>query len=109
MHSRLLKEDSNRVIFHIENHIGCVLTGNIPDGKNVIHRAKQEADSYRDNYGIPITGRVLVERMSMYIHAHTLYGAYRPLGTGMIIAACDDGVFTLYMVDPSGAYYVAAF
>ena len=106
LHSRLLKEDSNRVIHHIDNHIGVVITGNLPDGKNVLHRAKKEAESYRDNYGIPITGKVLVERVSMYIHAHTLYGSYRPLGVGMIICACDDNEYSLYMVDSSGAYFV---
>lgn len=105
LHSRLLSEDSNRVIFHIEDHIGAVLTGHLPDGKNVIHRARKEAESYRDNYGIPIPGRVLVERVSMYIHAHTLYMSYRPLGTGLIISAFEDGQYFLYMVDPSGSYY----
>ncbi len=99
-------EDSNRVIFHIDTHIGVVCTGHIPDCKNVIHRAKKEAEGYRDNYGIPITVRLLAERMSLYIHAHTLYSYYRPLGVGIIIAAVDDGDFQLYMVDASGSFYV---
>lgn len=105
LHSKLMAEDSNRVIFHIDEHIGAVLTGHIPDGRSVVHRAKKEAESYRDNYGVPIPGRVLVERISLFIHAHTLYMSYRPLGAGLIFSACDEGVYTLYMVDPSGAYY----
>jgi 20S proteasome subunit alpha 7 len=106
LHSKLLMEDSNRVIHHVDTNIGIVFTGHLPDGKNVLHRAKKEAESYRENYGIPITGKVLVERISMYIHAHTLYMSYRPFGTGLIVSACDDGVYSLYMIDPSGAYYV---
>lgn len=113
LHSRLLKDDSNRVIFHIDNHIGAVISGHLPDGRNILHRAKQEAESYRANYGIPIPGRVLVERVAMYIHAHTLYMSYRPMGAGVIISACDDfdktkgtGDFSLYMIDPSGTFYV---
>lgn len=106
LHSKLLMSDSNRVIHHVDNHIGIVFSGHLPDGKNVLNRAKKEADSYRDTYGIPITGRVLVERISMYIHAHTLYMSYRPFGVGLMISCFDDGVYTLYMIDPSGAYYV---
>lgn len=115
LHSRLLKDDSNRVIFHIDNHIGAVISGHLPDGRNILHRAKQEAESYRANYGIPIPGRVLVERVAMYIHAHTLYMSYRPMGAGVIISACDDfdkakgtGDYSLYMIDPSGTFYVLA-
>lgn len=108
LHSKLLMADSNRVIHHIDNHIGVVFTGHLPDGKNVLHRAKKEAESYRDSYGIPITGKVLVERISMYIHAHTLYMSYRPFGVGVMVASVDDGVYNLYMIDPSGAYYVVS-
>ena len=106
LHSKLLVEDSNHVIFHIDTHIGVVCTGHLPDCKNVVHRAKKEAEQYRDNYGIPITGRLMAERISLYIHAHTLYSSYRPLGVGIIVSAFDEGEYSLYMVDPSGSFYV---
>jgi 20S proteasome subunit alpha 7 len=74
----------------------------------VLNRARKEAQGYRENYGIPITGKVLVERLAMYVHAHTMYGSYRPLGVGIIVATCDEKDYSLFMVDPSGSYFVPA-
>lgn len=94
--SRLMVEDSNRRIFNIDETIGMVICGHLPDGKNVVDRARKEAKMYRDNYGVPITGRLLTERVALYIHAHTLYSSYRPMGTAVLIATVDNGVSALY-------------
>lgn len=51
--------------------------------------------------------QVLVERVSQYVHSHTLYTEYRPFGTAAIIATWDelDG-YSLNMVEPSGFFLV---
>lgn len=41
----------------------------------------------------------------MYVHAHTLYMSYRPLGIAVIICARDNGKDSLYMIEPSGKCY----
>ena len=114
MHSRLLVKDSNRRIFNIDRHIGMVviilfdqiICGHIPDGKNVVNRARREAQAYRDNYGTPITGKVLTERVAGYVHAHTLYSYYRNLGVGIMIATYDNGKYSLFSIDNTGNFYV---
>ncbi len=72
------------------------ITGRIPDGHIVIQRARKEAEGYLENYGINITGAILTERIANYIHAHTLYGNYRPLGVTMTVASHDNGKSYLY-------------
>merc|ERR1712032_92677 len=60
---------------------------------------------YRENYGVPIIGRLLVERVGNYVHAHTLYSSYRPLGTALFISTCDDGEFGLWQVMNNGEVF----
>ena len=105
--SRLLTADANRRIFNIDTHIGVAICGRLPDGKNIVKRARKEAEGYRDNYGVPITGKVLADRVALYIHAHTLYSSYRPLGAAIFIASYDNGVYSLYKVECSGELYVS--
>lgn len=54
-------------------------------------------------FGVPCPGKVLTQRVSLYVHAHTLYWPYRPFGTAPIFATHDDiGGLGLYMIEPSG-------
>jgi len=104
--SKMLVEDTNRRIFNIDSNIGMAIAGRVPDGKNIVNRARQEASSYLDYYGINISGNILTDRTSQYVHAHTLYGSYRPFGTCAVVASYDtfDG-YGLYMIEPSGQYF----
>ena len=48
-----------------------------------------------------------MDRVSGYIHAHTLYGAVRPFGCNVMFSSYTptEGP-RLYMVDPSGVSWV---
>lgn len=96
--------DSNKRIFNVDKHIGFAITGRLPDGLVVLERARKEAENYRDFFGLPITGKILTERISNYIHAHTLYGQFRPFGIAITIASFDKGQHFLYMIDNSGIF-----
>lgn len=39
-HSRLLVQDANRVIYNVDTHIGMLICGRLPDGRNVLQRAR---------------------------------------------------------------------
>ena len=43
------------------------------------------------------------------MHAHTLYGSYRPFGSSVIMATHDIDGYRLFMIDPSGHNYVKNF
>lgn len=48
----------------------------------------------------------LTERVAMYVHAYTLYSSLRPYGASMLMGSYDDDTPQLYMVEPSGVFYV---
>jgi 20S proteasome subunit alpha 7 len=96
--------DANRRIFSIEENIGFGICGRLPDGKNILHRARKEAKGYRKNFGRTIPVSVLAERLANYVHAHTIYSQFRPLGCTIFISGYDleKKKFILYMIDNSG-------
>jgi len=101
--SPLLVKDANKRIFNIETHIGIAICGRVPDGMIVIERAREEAEQYRTNFGVPISGAVLAERVANFVHAYTLYGAYRPFGATFFLASYDEGKPYLYKIENSGS------
>jgi 20S proteasome subunit alpha 7 len=112
-HNPLLVEDANRRIFNVTESIGLLICGRVPDGKDCLRRARQEAKSYRNNFGIEIALRTLVDRLANYIHAHTIYNAYRPYGSSVLLSGYNNVTdkFELYMIDNSGVfrgYYACA-
>lgn len=80
------------------------------DASAILDVAREEARSFRQSYNIPISLKYLNERVSMYIHAHTLYSAIRPFGCAVIIGSYDsnDGP-QMYMIDPAGVSFVCFF
>lgn len=101
--SRLYEDDANKRIFHIDLHIGMAVAGLLADARQLVDIARQESAQYRSYYGSPIPCKVLAERISMYMHAYTLYSFVRPFGCSVLVASYDktDGA-ELYSIEPSG-------
>lgn len=51
----------------------------------------------------------MADRIGQYMHAHTLYGSYRPFGSSIILASHDVEGYHLHMIEPSGHNYVNNF
>jgi len=50
----------------------------------------------------------LSNRVSMYVHAYTLYGSVRPFGVSCLIGSYDAAVGPqMYCIDPSGVSFVS--
>lgn len=104
--SELTIPGTDHRIYSINNHIGMVVTGVVPDGRALVQRARKESDSFRDFHGIPITGKVLAERLSSFMHTNTIYAWLRPFGSIVIIASYDEyNGPALHMIDASGQCY----
>ena len=104
--SRAIVSGSNPTIYSIAKHIGIGICGLLPDGRNIVSRAKLEASSYLKNYGIPISGQILAERLSIYVHAHTCHWGARPFGCCVFISSYDtDKKFHLYMLENNGNFF----
>ena len=56
--SKLWVDGTNRKIHNVDSHIGLVMAGKIPDGRNILSRARLEANEYTKNFAIPMSGRV---------------------------------------------------
>ena len=54
-----------------------------------MYRGRKESAEYKNIFGIDITGKVLSERLGMYMHQHTCYYGYRPFGTSGLVGAYD--------------------
>ncbi len=48
----------------------------------------------------------MADRVSLYMHSHTLYGAIRPFGVAVILSSYENNQPQLYTIEPSGVYYV---
>lgn len=102
IHSVLLQDGCNARVNHVETYAGLVYNGRIPDGRHLLNRARMECQEYSKVYNVPMSGKLIANRISLYMHAHSLYGQYRPFGSGVILASKEDDKYGLYMISPSG-------
>ena len=99
-------------------------------------RARDEASSWRSTYKGPIPTAALASRLGGYVQAYTLYSSVRPFGITAIVGGWDSeaevavdgqvgtgpksgsggkvedvkvGGPSLYMIEPSGLYWVSCF
>lgn len=131
--SKLLKPGANKRIATVDRNIGVVSSGLVPDGRHFVSRARDEAASWRSTYKSPIPIAALASRLGSYVQAFTLYSSVRPFGVTAIVGGWDSeaehgvdgqvgsgpkvgaggkvkgtkaGGPGLYMIEPSGLYWV---
>lgn len=118
--SKLLVPGANRRIATVDLHAGVATAGLLADGRHLAGRARDECESYRDNYHIRVPTKILAERLALYFQAYTLYSSVRPFGLSAVLAGWDSPISTvgsdtvverkqegkpaLYMIEPSGTY-----
>lgn len=100
--SRMLEQHSNNRIHNVDRQAGICVCGLLPDGKNIVSRARDEAANNRNVFSNPILGSVLASRVAEYMHMFTMYFFYRPFGCSVLIASYSDDGPQLYAADPSG-------
>ena len=104
--SKAIVPGSNPTIYSVAKHIGIAICGLLPDGRNIVSRAKLEASSYFKNYGVPISGQILAERLSIYVHAHTCHWGARPFGCCVLISSFEtDNKYHLFMLENNGNFF----
>jgi 20S proteasome subunit alpha 7 len=103
--SKLLEENSNPRIHTLDRHLGCGHTGLIPDARQLVVRGRSESQDYRKKFGSSIPVPHLTNRLTSYVHAHTLYSSIRPFGCAVMIAGYDDDGPHLFLVEPQGISY----
>lgn len=52
--------------------------------------------------------QTLADRLGLYVQAYTLYSSVRPFGISTILGSVENGVPQLYVIEPSGVFFVSA-
>lgn len=105
INSKLLVPGKNKRIQTIDRHIGVAYSGLLPDGRHFVNRGRDEAQSFRSTYKIPVNVPHLMDRLGIYVQNYTCYNSVRPFGVLSIVAGVDENGPHLYMIEPSGAYW----
>lgn len=103
--SKMLLEGSNRRIHSVHRHAGMAMAGLAADGRQIVSRARGEANNYQNFYGEEIPIKELCDRVASYVHLCTLYWWLRPFGTAALLGGFDRDGPQLYMIEPSGVAY----
>jgi len=104
--SKLYEAGVNRRIANVDSHVGLAAAGLVTDARQLVEIARDEAASYRSDYGSPIPLPHLVSRVSSYMHAYTLYSSIRPFGSTIMLGTWSkEAGAQLYCIEPSGTGY----
>jgi 20S proteasome subunit alpha 7 len=111
--SKMLVEGSGRRVHAIDEHIGMAFAGLVPDARQLVIRARDEARGYRQNFGEAIPTKTLNDRLGAFVHLYTVYWYLRPFGATVLLAGYDAQTarHELYCVEPTGVatrYFGAA-
>lgn len=101
--SKLVQPESFEKIFQVDTHIGTATSGMIADARQLVERARLEAQIHRLTYDEDISVAVLCKKIGDLMQMHTQYGGLRPFGASLIIAGVNDEP-ELFVTDPSGGY-----
>lgn len=101
--------------------------GFLADGRQLANRARDEALNFRDTYRSPpplkagpsspssnlhllislFIIQLVADRVGLYVQAYTLYSSVRPFGINAIFGAIDKSGPQLFVIEPSGVYFVS--
>ncbi|MCH0628741.1 hypothetical protein JNB11_01980 [Kocuria palustris] len=105
INSKLLVPGRNKRIQTIDRHIGVVYSGLLPDGRHFVNRGRDEAQSFKQIYKVPVLVPHLMDRLGIYVQNYTCYNSVRPFGVVLIVGGVDDNGPHLYMIEPSGTFW----
>ena len=91
-------------IFQVDDHVGVVAAGYIPDARIQVDQARVISQSNRLIYDEPIAVETLSRKIADISQQFTQFAGVRPFGVSLIIAGVDKNGSDLYLTDPSGNY-----
>merc|ERR1711916_116324 len=104
--SKLLVAGTNRRVYTVEKNLGIAVAGLSADARQVVNRAREEAQQYKSVYQDIVPAKHLCERLANYMQMFTLYSSVRPFGASAILGALDAKAGPqLFLVEPSGVAY----
>merc|ERR1712157_481281 len=105
--SKMLVPGTIKRIFPVNRHAGISMAGFLADSRQLVARARGEANQYKSSYAEEIPPEVLAERLGLFVHAYTLYWSIRPFGCSVLLGCVDKETKkpSVFSVDPAGMVY----
>ena len=102
-----LQEESSmsEKIFKIDDHIGVAIAGLTADARVLIDRARVQAQVNILNYDEKISVKDCTINICEYKQVFTQNAGVRPFGVSFLVAGIDADGPSLYLTDPSGAFW----
>ena len=91
-------------IFQVDDHIGVVAAGYIPDARAQVDQARVIAQSNRLVYDEIASVETTARKLADLAQQFTQYAGVRPFGVSLILAGVDNDGPKLFLTDPSGTY-----
>ena len=101
---KLQVSDSTQKIFQIDDHLGAVAAGYIPDARAQVDQARFFAQSNRLIYDEPVYVENVAKNLADTAQQLTQFGGYRPYAVALILAGVDKNGGSIYQTDPSGTF-----
>mmetsp|Transcript_17269 Transcript_17269/g.51937 ORF Transcript_17269/g.51937 Transcript_17269/m.51937 type:complete len:255 (-) Transcript_17269:171-935(-) len=102
--SKMLVPGTNKRIFPVHRHAGMSIAGFTADSRQIVARARSEANQYKNAYNEEMPPEILAERIGLFVHAYTLYWSIRPFGCSVLLGTVEKETKkpSLFCIDPSG-------
>jgi 20S proteasome subunit alpha 7 len=100
--SKMLVAGTSRRIVRVDKHCGMALAGFVTDARQIAIRAREEAKQHKNVYAVPMSAKMLAERLGLFVHMFTLYGGVRPFGASVLLGVMDEKGPALYGIDAPG-------
>ena len=100
--NRLIEPKSTEKIHQIDEYTGCATSGLVADARVLVDYARRVSEDHRVNFGENMSVEMLVKEICDAKQQYT-QGGYRPFGTALLVAGCDELGVHLFETDPSGA------
>lgn len=102
---KLQSDDSTIKMFQIDDHVGAVGAGYIPDARIQVDNARVMAQSNKLIYDEPVDVEAIAKKLADLNQQYTQYAGVRPFGVSLIIAGVDENNGpVVFLTDPTGAY-----
>ena len=101
---KLQTSKSAQKIFQIDNHVGIVAAGYIPDARSQADNARFFSQSNRLVYDEPVEVETVAKHLADQAQKYTQYAGVRPFGVALIIGGITENEPRLFLTDPSGTY-----
>lgn len=91
-------------IFQVDDHIGIVAAGYIPDARSQVDNARFFSQSNRIIYAESVDVETVAKHLADQSQQFTQYGGVRPFGVSLILGGVVNRGAQLFLTDPSGTY-----